>query len=132
MLKTLALAGLAALTLGTAASAAEISITVRDSWQRVSDHRGGFERGGWERGGFDEERRPRRFIEERRERFDHSPRYGYDDDGFRSFPERRRWNPVAERHGFDRGWHHRDCRVIVKRRVNPWGDLVVKRIKICD
>jgi hypothetical protein len=25
-----------------------------------------------------------------------------------------------------------ECRVIVKKRVDPWGDVTVKRIRICD
>jgi hypothetical protein len=37
--------------------------------------------------------------------------------------------PVAERHW----WGGRDdCRLIVKRRLTPWGDVRVKRIEICD
>jgi hypothetical protein len=30
-------------------------------------------------------------------------------------------------------WHDdEDCRIIIKRRVNAWGDLVERRIKVCD
>lgn len=126
-LKTLALSALAVLALGGAAQAADVTVTVRgDSYVRVSDHRG-FE-GGYGRG-----------FEERR--YGHGR--GYDDDGFRSFPERR-WNRVVEtRGGWDHGrgdhgrWGHGgfgrgDCRVIIRRRVNPWGDVVVKKTRICD
>jgi hypothetical protein len=28
--------------------------------------------------------------------------------------------------------HHEDCRLIIKRRVDPWGEIVVRRIRICD
>lgn len=38
--------------------------------------------------------------------------------------------PVAER----RWWRGRgeDCRIIVKRRMTPWGDVRVRRIEICE
>jgi hypothetical protein len=77
-------------------------------------------------------------------------RYGYDrpvygrpvydaDDDFgprRSHIERRRYaqpvyygRPVYGRPVFD---DQEECRVIVKKRVNAWGDVVVKRIRRCD
>jgi hypothetical protein len=122
-LKTLALSALTVLGLGTAAQATDISISIRSDglrqvadWERAGPRRG-FHEDGYGHG--------RRFIDERRERRGH----GYDDDGFRSFPERRSFTRVVDRR---HGWGHEECRVIVKRRVNPWGDLVVKRIKICD
>ncbi len=121
-LKTLALAALSLVALGGAAGAADVSITIDApaSYRAVSHWRdaGGFE------GGYG---RHERFVEERRH-------HGYDDDGYRSWPERRHWNRVSEgRHGWGHGgWGHGGCRVIVKRRVNPWGDVIVKRIKTCD
>jgi len=30
------------------------------------------------------------------------------------------------------GGYGDDCRVIIKRRVNQWGDIVVRRIRVCD
>ncbi len=51
--------------------------------------------------------------------------------------------PVRERPHWDRHpWHRpvggrphwrddEECRIIIKRRVNAWGDLVERRIKVC-
>ena len=36
--------------------------------------------------------------------------------------------PVYGRPVFD---DHDDCRVIIKKRVNAWGDVAIKRIKRC-
>lgn len=47
-------------------------------------------------------------------------------------PYRNHWGrPIAER----RWWRDRqgeDCRIIIKRRVTPWGDVRVRRVEICD
>ena len=74
---------------------------------------------------------------------DDRPRWGgnrgeswRDRDEGRSFarpgPEwRGRWgHPVAG----GPWWRHRAeaCRVIVKRRANPWGEVTVRRIEVCD
>ena len=78
-------------------------------------------------------------------------RYGYDgpvygrpvyDDDDHEPGYRRRYNerrhiaqpvfygrPVYGRPVFD---DHDECRVIIKKRVNAWGDVVIKRIKRCD
>ncbi len=121
-LKTLAIAGLAALGLAGGAQAGDFTITVGGQaapWRSVADveiHRHGRDASA-------------RFVEERR----HGPGRGYDDDGDDGWRERR-WAPVAEgRPGWHRGgWDRGGCRVIVKRRVDPWGDVRVRRIKICD
>jgi len=34
--------------------------------------------------------------------------------------------------GYARPIYGEECRVIVKKRVDPWGDVVVKRISTCD
>ena len=126
-LKTLALSALTVLGLGTAAQATDISIQIRgDGFRQVSDWDHPGPRRRFQDDGFGHDRR---FIEERRERRGYGYGHGYDDDGYRSFPERRSFTRVV---GGRHGWGHEECRVIVKRRVNPWGDLVVKRIKICD
>jgi hypothetical protein len=117
-----ALGALAALALGSAAEAADVDITARageyGSYYRFADDEGregrdddGFRRHGRieERGSFHE---PGRF-------------YG------RPLAE---W-PAAGRPVFARpGWgrHEDDCRLIVKRRVNRWGDLIVRRVRVCD
>jgi hypothetical protein len=58
-----------------------------------------------------------RYVEE--ERVDNRPRPGW-----------RSWSrPVAVR-----PWHRpgEDCRVIIKRRENQWGEVTVRRIQVCD
>jgi hypothetical protein len=73
---------------------------------------------------------------------DHGPSYGradFDDDDhepvYRRRHHERRYaqpvfygRPVYGRPVFD----HDECRVIIKKRVNAWGDVVIKRIKRCD
>jgi len=34
--------------------------------------------------------------------------------------------------GYARPVYGEGCRVIINKRVDPWGDVVVKRIRICD
>ena len=63
----------------------------------------------------------------------------------RRVEERRVYRPVAETRfaphsGYRRSAYGRhydepfggECRVIVKKRENGWGEVVVKRIRICD
>ena len=119
---TLAVLGMAAVALGGAAQASEVQIVIRAGeagWQRpVADY--GFENAG-----------PR--VEEHR----YGGRRSYHEDRLYERPvvERHRWShPVLARPVFARpGWHDgEECRIIVKRRVNHWGELVVRRIKICE
>jgi hypothetical protein len=42
---------------------------------------------------------------------------------------RHRSRPVATHPGQGSG---EDCRVIVKQRENPWGEITVRRIEVCD
>jgi hypothetical protein len=71
---------------------------------------------------------PRRFHEERTYR---SPRYVEEEPSYG--PQARRWpfwgRPVAAR-----PWRgpSEECRLIIKRRVNPWGETTVRRLQICD
>jgi hypothetical protein len=111
-----ALGVVAAAMLGGAAQASDLSITIRTG--EAGAHRFVADRDD----GYDREHR----WSERR-RFDH------DDDRFERRGARD-WAPPYGRPVFARGgWdpRHEDCRIIVKRRVNPWGDVVVKRTKIC-
>ncbi len=58
------------------------------------------------------------------------PRYVEERVYDRPMPGWRPWDrPVAAR-----PWQRpgEDCRVITKRRVNPWGESTVRRIEICD
>lgn len=48
----------------------------------------------------------------------------------RLVPGWRPWGrPVAARRWQGPG---SDCRVIIKRRENPWGEITVRRIRVCD
>lgn len=62
------------------------------------------------------ERAPQ-YVEERRFVGRPVPEWGYSG------------RPVATRPW---GRHGEDCRLIVKRRVNPWGEVVVRRVRICE
>jgi hypothetical protein len=117
--KRAALALVGAMTLGIATQASEINITIRSgdsgAYQRVSGY------------GYSD-----REVVERRH---YSGRgYGYeqrDPDRYYGRPvsEHRRWNrPRYARSGWGQ---HDGCRLIIKRSVDRWGDLVVKRIKVC-
>ncbi|HEV2557346.1 MAG TPA: hypothetical protein VGU45_01845 [Microvirga sp.] len=115
-----ALGVVAAVMLGGAAQASDLSITIRTgeagAHRFVADH--------------DDDGYGREHRWSERRRFDR------DDDRFDRFERRgaRDWAPAYGRPVFARGgWdpRHEDCRIIVKRRVNPWGDVVVKRTKIC-
>jgi hypothetical protein len=119
-----ALGAFAALALGSAARAADVDINVRaeeyGSYHRLvgDDDRDGDDDGWRRHGGFEE--RGERGLARERGRF-----YG------RPVPD---WpmmgRPVYARPGWGR--HEDDCRLIVKRRVNRWGDLVIRRIRVCD
>jgi hypothetical protein len=110
---TLALLGtLAALAAGGAAQASDIQVTVR-----IADR-------GWSGPAADvegEDFRPREFWR-------HEPRayrrHGFED---RRIVERPHWaRPI-----FARPWEEEDCRIVIKRRVDPWGDVVVRRFRVC-
>jgi hypothetical protein len=88
----------------------------------------------------------RRYLAPRQRDFDD------DDDRYRSRhgyeyrkPSRYYGRPVPdrgywERHSYSRpvvaipAWGHRDhdCRILVKRNVNDWGQVVIKRTRVCD
>jgi hypothetical protein len=58
------------------------------------------------------------------------PRYVEERVYGRPLPDwRHRSRPVGARSWQGSG---EDCRVIVKRRVNPWGESTVRRIEVCD
>ena len=116
------LAAVAVLTLGSAVQASERNVAVR-----VADHHAYGPVADFDT--YDESRFTRHERGDVEERFGrrHPDRfYG------RPVPDQPRWaRPV-----FDQPrWRHRhfeECRVIVKRRVNFWGEPVVRRIRICD
>ncbi|MDP3406664.1 hypothetical protein [Bosea sp. (in: a-proteobacteria)] len=64
--------------------------------------------------------------------FGPQPRYGspydYEPRGFRQFDDRPRYRGRRAIAEFDGG----DCRIIVRRRVNRFGEYVVRRIRVCD
>ncbi len=122
LIRKAVLGAVAALALGSVAQAADFNITVRMG-EYGSHHR--FVDGDDGEDGFDDRlRRPGRV--EQRERFrDSDIRSRHDRD----------WPPAMGRPVFARpGWgrHFEECRVIVKRRMDRWGDVVVRRIRICD
>jgi hypothetical protein len=83
-------------------------------------------------------------------------RYGRDDDDDRRYfappgryghdgrdPNRYYGRPVPERHHWDRysynrpvfarpGWRHDDCRIVLQRKVKPWGQVVITQRQVCD
>ena len=59
--------------------------------------------------------------------YGHRPVARFYDDGFHARPYHR---PLVERRIVEED--DLECRVVVKRRVNAFGDLVIKRIRICD
>jgi hypothetical protein len=70
---------------------------------------------------------PPDFHEERTHR---GPRYVEERVHDRPVPGWRPWSrPVAARPWQGPG---EDCRLIIKRRVNPWGEISVRRIQVCD
>jgi hypothetical protein len=112
----------AALAVGGAAQAADVQVSVRvgePSWPRpVADYDDGEDD---------------RFVPEAHQ-YRAYPGAGPDRFDERPF-ERPRWRPpVYARPVFGRpGWEApEECRLIIKRRVNPWGEVVVRRIKICE
>jgi hypothetical protein len=65
------------------------------------------------------------------ERAYHGPRYLEEERVYdRPVPGWRPWSrPVAARPWQGPG---SDCRVIIKRRENAWGEITVRRIRVCD
>ena len=118
ILTKLAIGTLAAVALAGPALAQDVSISIR-----TQDH-------AYQPVGFYDDCRDRRYIR--------APDRD-DECGDRYYGR-----PVRERPHWDRHpWHRpvggrphwrddEDCRIIVKRRVNAWGDLVERRIKVCD
>jgi hypothetical protein len=85
-----------------------------------------------------DEVRPRRYSEDRFEerverrgfREDHMERRGFRDDHGERYAQ--------GRHGWDRPVYGRpvfapydDCRTIIRRKINHWGEMVVRRVRIC-
>ena len=118
VVKSFALAAVAALAIGTAAQAADLGVPFGpDRYDSGRDGSGGGH------GGY-------RFVD--------AP--GDDDDrdgereGYRHAPDRRHWaggdwsRPAAARPH----WAQDGCRLIVKRRENAWGDVTITRIRRCD
>ncbi len=109
-----ALAAVATLALGGAAQATEVNISItsdREAYRQVGYYGGHY--------GYGE----RRYIQA-------PSRYGYSSgDRYygRPVPERPYWHrPVVGRTQWDD-----DCRLIIKKRVNPWGEVTVTRIRRC-
>jgi hypothetical protein len=133
-LKAVVLGAVAALTLGSAAQASEASVTIRTNdhgaLQRIADYSGElFERRQHTRSEhWSEHRDPGRYsgrsVPERKERRSHWNGYS----GVHVV-ERPHWQrPVFA----GSGWGHRDrCRIIIKERVNRWGEQVQVRTKVC-
>ncbi len=133
-LKAIVLGAVAALTLGSAAQASEVNVTIRtDSYgvpQRIADYSGDLF-----------ERRQQTRSEHWSEHRDPDRYYG------RPVPDwkerRSQWGryhgvPVAEVPYWQRpvfagpgqGYGDR-CRIIIKERVNRWGEMVQVRTKVC-
>lgn len=110
----IALGAVAALALAGSAQAADVDVSVRvgevGSYHRSAD---------FDRGDRDDFRRP-----DRMERHDRVERREH----FRE-PDRFYGRPVFAGRGWGR--HDEECRVIIKRRVNPWGDVIVRRTRVC-
>ena len=67
------------------------------------------------------------------------PYYGrpvYEDDDFEPRYRRHYWGRGDYRPVYGRpvyaGGYGGGCRLIIKKRENAWGDVVVKRIRVCD
>ncbi len=133
-LKQAALAAVAALTFGSAAQASEVNITIRtDTYgthRRVADQDyQPFKRNQYTRSeGWYEHRDPNRYYgrpvpEWQERRFRHGGYYGV---------------PVAQRPHWQQpvfagpSWGYPDtCKIIIKERVNRWGETVQVRTKVC-
>ncbi len=133
-LRKIILASAGALALTSAVQASEINITIRtDAYsqpQRIADYDGDmFVRR--------EYRRSDRWYEDR----DPDRYYGRPVPEWRSDRPHRggyRGIPVVERHEWHGPifagprWGYRDsCRIIIKERVNRWGEMVQVRRKVC-
>jgi hypothetical protein len=121
-LKSVALAGLAALGLGSAAQASELSITISGGGFGV--HRPVADYDSDERFGGRRHREHDRFEHREPDRF-----YGRPVPEWRDRPSR--WDRphgvrVVQRHG----WAE-DCRIVVRDRFNRWGERVQIRKQIC-
>ncbi|PVE24163.1 hypothetical protein DC522_11785 [Microvirga sp. KLBC 81] len=127
--KRVVLGVVAALTVGGATQASELSFTVPtngyDLHQNIADYgNGSFERNDYShREHWSEHRDPGRYygrpVPEWKERRPHwGAYYGV---------------PVAERPVFagPRWGYHEDCRIIIKERVNRWGETVQVRREVC-
>ena len=125
------LGALAALALGGAAQASNVTVTIRtndaDRPQRITEYGGGFVGHRYDEHRYDH-RDPDRYygrpVPEWRERRHHH-------GGYRGIP-------VVERHEWHRPvfagprWHHqRGCKIIINERVNRWGERVQVRKEIC-
>jgi hypothetical protein len=117
-LTTTALTIAAVLTFGEAASATEVNIRITTA-ERGFSHVGSYDRDHY-RGDIQCIRAPCYPARER-------PRWDRGDHWDRGHGWGR---PVVVRRG---GWgrHDDDCRTIVKRQVNHWGEMVIERTKVC-
>jgi hypothetical protein len=113
-----ALCSVATLALASAAQAADLDDPISPDNYRV--HEGTFDYG--QEAPFTQRR------EWRSERYygGNSLGYCYGWPG----PEHPHWNrPVFARRGWSYG---NECRVIVKERVNRWGERVIRQMRVCD
>ncbi len=125
------LGALAALALGGAAQASEVTVTVRthdaDRPQRIADYDDEFSRHEYGERRYEHRETDRYYgrpVPEWRERRHHH-------GGYRGIP-------VVERHEWHRPvfagprWHHQGgCKIIINERVNRWGERVQVRKEIC-
>ncbi|GEO18673.1 hypothetical protein MAE02_63690 [Microvirga aerophila] len=118
--KRAVLTGVVALVLGSAAQAADLEVIPGSTWynqqEQISEYGNAYlapaePRQHWREGRFYNHREHDRF-------------YG------RHVAENRPW----ARPDFARpAWSHgQECRLIIKERVSPWGERVVRRIRVCD
>jgi hypothetical protein len=114
-LRNAAMAAVAAMALGGAAQASEITISIR-----TADH-------GAARQIVDYDDHADNRFERHRQ---------WDDESFhRGVPQRFDGPPTHWRRAFFASTDWRDgddCRVIVKRRLSRWGELVVRKLTLCD
>ena len=118
IVKSLALAAIGAIAIGTAAQAADLGFPF------APDRHGPYEVGfGGGPGAYRFVDAPGEYDERDEDRY-----------GARPAPDRPHWaggdwaRPVAGRPH----WAQEGCRLIVKRRENAWGDVTVTRIRRCD
>lgn len=58
--------------------------------------------------------------------FGFGPGYGY------GYPAYRRDYDYGPRRVYRSYDYDDDCRIVVRRRVDPWGRVVVRRVRVCD